>query len=88
MLNHFLFIVGKQVSGLCECGSCETVKHVFLECRKYRTEKHALFGRLLVLGLGGQAFSVFSLFGHCDNHKLISRAVLQFLHSTGLYVKM
>ena len=76
------------MSGLFECGTSETVKHVFLECRIYRTEKHALFGRLLVLGLGGQAFSVFSLFGHCDNHKLISRAVLQFLHGTGLCVKM
>ena len=85
MLNHFLFIVGKHVSGLCECGSCETVKHVFLECRKYRTERHALFGRMLVLGLGGQ---VFSLFGHCDNHKLISGAVLQFMHSTGLHVNI
>ena len=84
-LNHFLFIVGKHVSGLCECGSSETVKHVFLECRKYSTERHALFGRLSVLGLGGQAFSVCSLFGHCDNHKLISGAVLQFLHRTGLY---
>ena len=28
-LNHFLFIVGKHVSGICECGSSETVKHVF-----------------------------------------------------------
>ena len=28
-LNHFLFIVGKHVSGLCVCGSSETVKHVF-----------------------------------------------------------
>ena len=33
-LNHSLFIVGKHVSGSCECGSSETVKHVFLECRK------------------------------------------------------
>ena len=28
-LIHFLFIVGKHVSGLCECGSSETVKHIF-----------------------------------------------------------
>ena len=59
-LNHSLFTVGKHVSGLCECGSPETVKHVFLECKKYRTERQTLFDRML--GLGAQAFSVFSLF--------------------------
>jgi len=31
-LNYSLHIVGKHVSGLCECGSLETVGHVFLEC--------------------------------------------------------
>ena len=72
------------MSGLCDCGSSETGKHIFLECRKYRTERHALFGRLL--GLGVQAFSFFSLFGHSENHKLITRAVLQILHSSGVYV--
>ena len=71
------------MSGLCECGSSETLKHVFLECRTYRTERHALFDRLL--GLGVQAFS---LFGHCENHKLISEVSLQFLFNTGLYVKI
>ena len=59
------------MSGLCECGSSETVKHIFLECRKYRTERRILFDRLL----GVEAFSVFSLFGHCENHKLISKAI-------------
>ena len=72
----YLFIIGKHVSGLCECGSSETVKHIFLECRKYRTERRILFDRLL----GVEAFSVFSLFGH-------SKAILQFLN-TGLYVKI
>jgi len=35
-----------------------------------------------------KAFSVLSLFGHCDEHKLNSKAVLQFLHDTGLYVRV
>ena len=70
------------MSGLCECGSPETAKHVFLECRKYRTERQTLFDRML--GLGVQ----FSSFRHCENHKLNSKASLQFLHNTGLYVKI
>ena len=58
----------------------------FLECRKYKTERQTFFDRLL--GLGVQPFSVFSLFGHCENHKLTSKAFLQFLRNTGLYVKI
>lgn len=85
-LNYSLCIVGKHVSGLCECGSVETVGHVFLECRRYRTERNVLVNKLS--GLGVEAFSVLSLFGHSDEHKLISKAVLQFLHDTGLYVRI
>jgi hypothetical protein len=46
-------------------------------------DMHYLLG---LLGLGVQAFSFFSLFGHSENHKLITRAVLQILHSSGVYV--
>ena len=53
------------MSGLCECRSSEAVKHIFLECRKYGTERRILFDRLL--GPGVEAFSVFSLIGHCEN---------------------
>lgn len=65
-LNDYLCIVGKHVSGLCECGSNETVKHVFLECKKYRVERKVLFVRLT--GLGVEAFSISSLFGHSENN--------------------
>ena len=41
----------------------------------------------ILLGVGVEAFSVFSLFRHYENHKLISNAILQFPHNTGLYVK-
>lgn len=39
-------------------------------------------------GLGVEAFSVTSLFGYNDKHKLISKAVLPFLHDTGLYIRI
>ena len=58
----------------------------YIECRKYWTERDLLFDRQL--GLEVEAFSVCSLFGHYENHKLISKAILQFLHNTGLYVKI
>ncbi len=31
-------------------------------------------------------FFCYFLFGHSDNHKLISESVLQFVHNTGLYI--
>ncbi len=82
-LNYFLYVVGKHISGLCECGNKETV---FLECRKYNVERKELFDKLPELGV--EVFSVYALFGHSDKHKLISEAVLQFLHNTGLYIRI
>ncbi len=85
-LNYFLYIVGKHISGLCECWNKETAGHVLLECRKYNVERKELFDKLAELGV--IVFSVSSLFGHSDKHKLISEAVLQFLHNTGLYTRI
>ncbi len=82
-LNNFLYVVGKHISGLCECGNKETV---FLECRKYNVERKELFDKLPELGV--EVFSVYALFGHSDKHKLISEAVLQFLHNRGLYIRI
>ena len=61
-LSKSLCIIGKHVSGLCECEILETVKLVFLECRKYREERKVFFVRLT--GLGVEAFSVAFFFGH------------------------
>lgn len=59
-LNYSLCIVGKHVSGLCECGSLEIVRHVFLECRRYRGEsrgeRKVFFNKLA--GIGVEVFSV------------------------------
>lgn len=85
-LNYFLHIIGKHISGLCECGNMETIGHVFLECRKYNVERRTLFCKLAEIGL--KVFSVTSLFGHSDKHKQISEAVIQFLHETGLYLRI
>ena len=85
-LNQSLFIIGKHDTGLCRCGRPETVKHVFLECSRYNAERQRLFIQMAELGV--QVFSMSSLFGHCVNHQVISRAVLQFLHETGLYGKI
>lgn len=85
-LNHTLYVVGKHETGLCQCGRPETVKHVFLECNQYNTERCRLFIQLTELGV--QLFSIHSLFGHSENHQLIARAVLQFLHDTKLYGKI
>ena len=85
-LNQFLFILGKHDTGLCFCGRPETVKHVFLECSQYNAERQRLF--IQMAEAGAQVFSISSLFGHCENHQSISRAVLQFLRETGLYRKI
>ncbi len=52
----------------------ETVGQIFLECRKYNVERKECFDKLA--GLGVEGFSVTTLFGHSDKHKLISEAVL------------
>ncbi len=67
----------------------ETVGHAFLKCRKYNVERKERFDNLAELGV--EVFSVSSLFGHSDEHKLISEAVLQFLHNnsnTELYIRI
>ncbi len=37
--NSTLQVIGKHPSGLCECGSRETVEHVLIHCDKYSEEK-------------------------------------------------
>ena len=85
-LNSYLHIIGKHSSGLCECGSPETVKHILLECSKYSVERRELFKTASDLGLN--SFSVKSLFSLHDNHQQIMAAILQFLRNTGLYVRI
>ena len=85
-LNKNLFLIGKHDTGLCQCGQPETIKHVFLECSIFNPERRALFLRMAELGV--EVFSIFSLFGHSEKHQLITEAVLQFLHNTGLYSKI
>lgn len=46
-LNQNLHIIGKHSTALCECGRPETcIKHVFLECSKYNTERETFYKRL------------------------------------------
>ena len=52
-------------------------------CGEYNAERQRLFISMAELGV--EVYSVFSLFGHSENHQKISKAVLQFLHDTGLY---
>ena len=85
-LNSYLHIIGKHSSGLCECGSPETVKHILMECSKYSVERRELFKTASDLGLN--SFSVKSLFSLHDNHQQIMAAILQFLRNTGLYARI
>ena len=62
------------------------MKHVLLECMIYSTERQGLFERMEELGV--EVFSIFSLLGHSENHQQSAKAVLQFLHTTGLYNKI
>ena len=81
-----MFLIGKHDTGLCQCGQLETVAHVFLECREYNAERQRLFISMAKLGV--EVYSVFSLFGHNKHHQMISKAVMQFLHNTGLYERI
>ena len=66
-LNKNLFLIGKHDTGLCECGQPETVKHVFLQCSNYNAERQRLFISMSELGVS--VLSLFSLFGHSENHQ-------------------
>lgn len=85
-LNQHLHIIGKHPTGLCECGCPETVKHVLLECSKYSSERKTFYKRLSDLGV--LSFSIKSFFGQNENHQMITKAVLQLLHDSGLYKKI
>jgi len=69
-----------------KASAAETVKHVFLACSRYNTERQRLGIQMAEIGV--QVFSISSLFGHSEKHQLISKAVLQFLHETGMYRKV
>ena len=49
-LARDLALIGKHDSGLCECGDREDVRHILMECRKYRRERVGLFDRVIRLG--------------------------------------
>ncbi len=49
-LNSTLQVMGKHPSGLCECGSRETVEHVLIHCDKYSEERSRLIEDFLKEG--------------------------------------
>ena len=82
-----LHVVGKHLDGLCECGSPETVKHVMLYCRKYLRERQQFFVELADLGLS--SFSLQTMLGPDQNGtESVGKAVIKYVHSIGLYVKI
>ena len=82
-----LKLVGKHPDGLCQCGNLETVKHVMLLCKQYTRERQQLFIELSKLGFS--SFSMQSIFGTEQNKtELVGKAVLKYLHSSGLYVRI
>ncbi|KAM3606960.1 uncharacterized protein V6R79_000107 [Siganus canaliculatus] len=82
-----LRVVGKHPDGLCQCGSPETVQHVILSCSKYARERRQLFIELSELGLS--RFSLKSMFGaEQSDTESVGKAVLRFLRSSGLYVRV
>ena len=82
-----LKLVGKHPDGLCQCGSLETVKHVMLLCNQYTIQRQQLFKELSKLGFS--RFSMQSIFGTEQNKtELVGKAVLKYLHASGLYVKI
>ena len=45
-MNYYLFLMGKHHSGLCDvCLVQETIRHVFIECPKYTSQRKVLFGK-------------------------------------------
>ena len=76
----------KHPDGLCECGNLETVHHIMFVCNKYKGERQQLFKELSDVGLS--VFSHKSIFGAEQNIGLIGKAVVKFLHSTGLFVRI
>ena len=70
--------------GLCECGNLETVQHIMFVCNKYKRQQ--LFKELSDVGLS--VFSHKFIFGAEQYIDLIGKAVVKFLHSIGLYVRI
>lgn len=82
-----LKLVGKHPDGLCQCGSLETVQHVIMSCNRYAGQRRQLFIELSDLGF--LSFSMQSIFGTEQNEaERVGKAVLKYLHSSGLYVRI
>ena len=75
-----LALMGKRPSGLCECGVEETVRHVLLECGRYKRERRVLYSH--VLGLGEPVVSLKVLLGYGEHQLEVGRAILKCIYAT------
>ncbi|XP_028297352.1 uncharacterized protein LOC114459224 [Gouania willdenowi] len=85
-LAAFLNRIGKHPDGLCQCGQLETISHVLLACGCYSVERGTLFKELSALGL--TVFSIKSIFASRTESILIDKAVVRYLQSSNLYLRI
>ena len=78
--------IGKHGNGLCECGTEETVQHVFMECPIYTTERRELFAALLDAGL--PCISLRNILNPEEHQSAVIKAVMDYLWNTGLHHKV
>lgn len=85
-LADCLKVISKHPDGLCACGESENVTHVLMRCPRYLGERQTLFRTLSELGI--TVFSFKTIFSEGPNSASIDKAVVKFLHGTGLYFKI
>ncbi len=79
-LNHYLNVIGKHESGLCNnCKKTETVEHVLLECTRYRNERLKLESQIKSIGLSG-----LSIQNLLRNSSQVFKILLEFVKVTNL----
>ena len=75
--------MGKHEDGMCAtCVKQQTVKHIFMECSRYKQERKMLYAT--VLNLGAKSISMKSLLNPTKNQARTVKAVLEFIAATGL----
>ncbi len=81
-LNKSLHVMGKHPTGLCdECQEEETIKHIFISCKKYIQERQEFKYQLQEIGI--VEYNVKNIV-MCGNNDQGRRCLFSFLRRTGL----
>lgn len=80
-LSKTLFVIGKHRNGECSvCKEEESVKHIFMKCKKYEREREKLKRNIEEIEM---EFSIKEMLDKPSTDRIMSR-VFEYLRSTGL----